>query len=65
MNYNQIGFIGLIEYEWILTQNKINKEDFIYVDFIEKAKELSYFLKVTEKCDMIIALTHMRTHNEE
>jgi hypothetical protein len=57
--------MGLIEYEWILTQNKIKKEDYIYVDFIVKARELSYFLKVSEKCDMVIALTHMRTHNEE
>ncbi len=57
--------MGLIELDWILTQNKINLNDYIYVDYIQKAKELTSFLKFSEKCDIVIALTHMRTHHEE
>jgi hypothetical protein len=56
--------MGLIEYDWVLTQNMIKPSDFKYVDFVEKAKELvSYFKK--EGCELIIALTHMRTYNDK
>lgn len=57
--------MGLIERDWILTQNKIKPSDYFYVDYVEKAKELAEFLKNNKKCDLLIALTHMRTHNEE
>jgi hypothetical protein len=57
--------MGLIERDWILTQNKIKPCDFFYVDFVEKAKELVEFLKNIKNCDLLIALTHMRAHNEE
>lgn len=57
--------MGLIEFDWILTQNKIKLGEYVYVDYIEKAKELTIFLRNSEKCDLVIALTHMRTHHEE
>jgi 5'-nucleotidase len=56
--------MGLIEYDWIATINSIKKENFIFVDFIVKAKELSKFFK-ENGCDFIIALTHMRTYNDK
>jgi hypothetical protein len=43
----KIGFMGLIEYDWVLTQNMIKPTDYKYVDFVEKAKELvSVFKKM-------------------
>ena len=57
--------MGLIERDWIFTQSKIKPSDFFYVDFVEKAKELVEFLKNNKNCDLLIALTHMRAHNEE
>jgi hypothetical protein len=55
--------MGLIEYDWIVTQSKIKKNDYLYEDFVSKAEELSEYFK-KEKCDVIIALTHMRSHND-
>ena len=55
--------MGLIEFEWIETLNKIDKNSYIYYDFVEKGKELCKFFK-SEKCDFIIALTHMRNYND-
>jgi 5'-nucleotidase len=56
--------MGLIEFDWVHTQNKIKPNDYKYVDFVEKAKELSIEFK-EKQCDIIIALTHMRTHNDK
>ena len=56
--------MGLIEYDWIQTINTIKKENFIFIDFIDKARELSKFFK-QNNCDLIIALTHMRTYNDK
>lgn len=56
--------MGLIELDWIETLNKVDKNEFIYIDFIIKAKELSKFFK-ENNCNFIIALTHMRTYNDE
>lgn len=56
--------MGLIEYDWVLTQNKIKPSDYEYVDFIDKARELTKLLK-SENCDVIIALTHMRNYNDK
>ena len=38
-------------------------EELIYLDFIDTAKEMSQLLK-SQGCDYIIALTHMRVHND-
>lgn len=56
--------MGLIEFDWITTINSIKKENFIFIDFIVKAKELSKFFQ-ENGCDFIIALTHMRTYNDK
>jgi len=56
--------MGLIEYDWLSTINTIKKENYIYIDFIIKAKELVKLFK-EYGCDFIIALTHMRTYNDK
>ncbi len=56
--------MGLIEFDWIATINQIKRENFIFIDFINKAKELCKFFK-ENNCNFIIALTHMRTYNDK
>lgn len=63
VNGLKIGFMGLIEYDWVLTQNKIKPTDYIYEDYIIKGKQLVKLFK-ENNCDIIIALTHMRTYND-
>ena len=60
----KIGVMGLIEYDWLVIQ-KINlaPEDYKFVDYSDKARELIKFFQ-DEKCDIIIALTHMRNYND-
>ncbi len=55
--------MGLIEYDWVLTQSAIKPTEYIYEDFIDVAKKKVIYFK-NEKCDMIIALTHMRNYND-
>lgn len=57
----QIGLMGLVEFEWLATLYGVPVDDLNYVDFVKKGKELSEKLKNEEKCDLVIALTHMRT----
>ena len=35
-----------------------------YIDYIETAKRFERHLRIEEKCDLIVALTHMRIPNE-
>jgi 5'-nucleotidase len=60
----KIGFMGLIEYDWVFTQPSLKPSDYEYEDFITKAKKLVKFLK-NNNCDVIIALTHMRNYNDK
>lgn len=56
--------MGLIEHDWVLTQNTIKPGEFLYIDFIQKGKGLVEFFK-KENCDLIIAMTHMRSYNDK
>ena len=57
--------MGLIEKEWLDTLNCIGPEDVEYVDFVQAGTTLSTMLREVEHCDVVIALTHMRTSNDE
>ncbi|TFY65463.1 hypothetical protein EVG20_g5580 [Dentipellis fragilis] len=62
----RIGFIGLVEREWIGTVSSW-PATFEYQDMIETGKRLSKLLRDPagpHKCDMIIALTHARVPND-
>jgi 5'-nucleotidase len=61
----KLGFFGLAEYDWILTLNTLTPEEVIYEDFIVCAKRMNEFLRKEKNCDIVIALTHMRNHNDE
>ncbi|CAH8636698.1 unnamed protein product [Schistosoma rodhaini] len=60
----KIGIIGLIEKEWIevipcFTLSNINVKD-----MIETGRQLGQYLKIQQKCHLVIALTHMRWPND-
>lgn len=61
----KIGFIGLAELEWVETLGEVEWETIDYEDFVVCAKRYYKFLKEEEKCDLVIALTHMRVPNDE
>jgi len=59
----KIGLIGLIEQDWLGTL-PIPDDNFIYLDFLIVAKKWTKRLKEEHKCDLVIALTHMRNPND-
>jgi hypothetical protein len=58
--------MGLIEYEWLMTLNifVMKSSSFSYVDFVQKGKDLVKLFQ-SQGCELIIALTHMRTYNDQ
>ena len=60
----KIGFFGVAEEEWLGQFSSDITEKFIYRDYIETAKEMSAWLREKKRCDIIIALTHMRVPND-
>ncbi|XP_003390086.2 PREDICTED: 5'-nucleotidase-like isoform X2 [Amphimedon queenslandica] len=62
-NNIKVGILGLVEWEWLETLPTISTEEVVYTDFIESAREYIPILK-NNGCELIIALTHMRTPND-
>ncbi|XP_026728619.1 uncharacterized protein LOC113494469 isoform X2 [Trichoplusia ni] len=62
-NGHKIGFIGLVEQEWLETLATINPEEVTFIDFVQAGTKLATQLK-QEGCEYVIALTHMRTPND-
>eukprot|EP01135_Chromosphaera_perkinsii_P006758 Nk52_evm6s578 gene=Nk52_evmTU6s578 len=60
----KIGFIGIVEKEWLDTLPNF-PENYVYRDFIGHARHLCGVLRREHGVDMIIALTHMRLHNDK
>ncbi|XP_068147223.1 mannosylglucosyl-3-phosphoglycerate phosphatase isoform X1 [Drosophila tropicalis] len=58
-----IGLIGLVEREWLETLPTIDPNEVTYIDYVEAGNRLARELR-NEGCDLIIALTHMRTPND-
>ena len=61
----RVGIMGLVEYDWMATLATIDECDVDFEPFIACARRLSKFLREDEKCDCVIALTHMRVPNDE
>lgn len=59
----KVGLMGLVEKEWLDTLPNIDPNNVTYVDAIEAGNQLADEL-LAEGCDIIIALTHMRTPND-
>jgi 5'-nucleotidase len=61
----RIGFIGIVEYEWMATLATVEEKDIEYEDFVSCTRRLSSLLRDTHHVDAVIALTHMRVPNDE
>ncbi|KAL0979082.1 hypothetical protein UPYG_G00180280 [Umbra pygmaea] len=59
----KIGVMGLVEEEWLDSLGTVERSDINYIDYIETANRLSAELRV-KGADLVIALTHMRWHND-
>eukprot|EP00755_Sulcionema_specki_P022013 Sspe_Gene.75476::Locus_47157_Transcript_1_1_Confidence_1.000_Length_3309::g.75476::m.75476/K01081/E3.1.3.5; 5'-nucleotidase len=59
----KVGVMGIAELEW-LTCVKDLPPNIVYRDGIKTANRLSAYFR-SEGCNFIIALTHMRQHNDE
>jgi 5'-nucleotidase len=62
-NNIKVGLMGLVEKEWLDTLPTIDPNEVTYIDYVEAGNKLAEDL-LKEGCDMIIALTHMRTPND-
>lgn len=60
----KVGIIGLIEEEWMTTLSTISSDEIIYENYVTAGNRLSQELKEKDKCDIVIALTHMRWNND-
>lgn len=65
LNHNglRIGIMGLVEKEWLDTLPTIDPNEVTYIDYVKAGNQLADDL-LKEGCDIIIALTHMRTPND-
>jgi len=59
----KLGFVGLIEEEWMATLSTIDAEDLEYIDFVTEGRRLARELRA-QGVDYVIALTHMRWPND-
>ena len=57
--------IGLVEKEWLDTLAAIDPGHVTYTDYVDCGRLLARNLKEVHGCRLIIALTHMRTPNDE
>ncbi len=46
----QIGLIGLVEEEWLVTLTTIDRENLTYIDFVEQGRKLARQLKQQVRC---------------
>lgn len=63
-NQTTIGLIGLVEKEWLETLPTIDPKEVTYIDFVKAGNKLAEELR-NEGCEIVIALTHMRTPNDK
>lgn len=60
----RIGFMGLIEHDWLATLATIDPEDVEYESFVTCGIRLAAELREVDKVDLVIAVTHMRLPND-
>ena len=59
----RVGLLGMVEREWLDTIATINCDQVEYEDYVTSARRLARELK-DDGCEVVIALTHMRTPND-
>lgn len=60
----KVGFLGLIEEEWIDTLGCVDKNNIRYENYIDAAKRICNTTFANAGVDFSIALTHMRNNND-
>ncbi|CAL1547871.1 unnamed protein product [Lymnaea stagnalis] len=60
----KIGIIGLVEVEWIDTLSTLDPEDVTFIDYVESGQNLARIVRQLG-AQLVIALTHMRSPNDE
>ncbi len=61
----KIGFMGLIEEDWLQTLATLEPDDLQYVDFIDAGRAIAKELRLRHGVDIVVALTHMRLPNDQ
>ena len=54
----------MVEKEWLDTLSTINPEEVTYTDYVDAGAMLARELKKNKNCEIVIALTHMRSPND-
>ncbi len=60
----KIGFVGLVEEDWIATLGAVDPATIVYKDMFEAGTRLALQLRA-EGCALVVALTHSRLPNDE
>lgn len=60
----KIGFLGLIEQEWLVTLHTVEPEGVLYEHFVPCGRRIAGELREAG-AELVIALTHMRVPNDE
>lgn len=60
----KVGFVGLVEEEWLETLGAVNPNDLEYVDFVEEGHRLAKDLQ-EQGAELLVAITHMRVPNDQ
>lgn len=61
---NMMWLLGMVEQEWLDTLATINTDQVDYEDYVVAANKLAAQLREKDGCEVVIALTHMRTPND-
>jgi 5'-nucleotidase len=61
----KFGILGIAEQEWIGTLSHFDAEDLIYEEYDQCVSRWAETLRNDHACDFIIALTHMRTPQDQ
>lgn len=61
----RFGFMGLASEDWLREMETIEPEHVGYEDFVHAADFLARELREVDGCDFVVALTHMRSNNDE
>ncbi|XP_078365023.1 uncharacterized protein LOC144649408 isoform X1 [Oculina patagonica] len=59
----KIGFMGLVEEEWLVTLATVDREEVTYLDFVTEGTKLAKELREVG-AEFVVALTHMRGPND-
>ena len=60
----KVGFVGVVEKDWMVTLGAVNPDDLQFIDASAAAKEHAANLR-RRGAEVVIAITHMRQHNDQ